>query len=101
MEVQGYILVYTGIYHNLELLMLLNQSSTLLHPSPTLPIQSCVAAIPSTSRLLKASSLTYVAIRYWLLTFFIVDFMPNRELRLLVADWLNTIPLLLQKRITQ
>jgi hypothetical protein len=34
---------------------------------------------------------TFVAIRYWLLTFFTVDFMPNRELRLLIADWLNTL----------
>jgi GDP/GTP exchange factor required for growth at low temperature len=34
---------------------------------------------------------TFVAIRYWLLTFFVVDFLPNRELRLLVADWLNTL----------
>ena len=34
---------------------------------------------------------TFVAIRYWLLTFFAEDFLPNRELRLLVADWLNTL----------
>ncbi|KAJ6464298.1 hypothetical protein C8R47DRAFT_1057447 [Mycena vitilis] len=34
---------------------------------------------------------TFVAIRYWLLTFFTVDFMPDRELRLLVARWLNTL----------
>jgi GDP/GTP exchange factor required for growth at low temperature len=34
---------------------------------------------------------TFVAIRYWLLTFFVVDFLPNRELRLLVAEWLNTL----------
>lgn len=34
---------------------------------------------------------TFVAIRYWLLTFFGVDFLSNRELRLLVADWLNTL----------
>ena len=34
---------------------------------------------------------TFVAIRYWLLTFFTVDFIPNRELRLLIADWLNTL----------
>ena len=33
---------------------------------------------------------TFVAIRYWMLTFFTVDFIPNRELRLLIADWLNT-----------
>jgi GDP/GTP exchange factor required for growth at low temperature len=32
---------------------------------------------------------TFVAIRYWLLTFFAVDFVPNRELRLLFASWLN------------
>lgn len=34
---------------------------------------------------------TFVAIRYWLLTFFTVDFIPNRELRLLISDWLNTL----------
>lgn len=34
---------------------------------------------------------TFVAIRYWLLTFFSVDFLPNRELRLLVTNWLNTL----------
>nr|GAT59071.1 predicted protein [Mycena chlorophos] len=34
---------------------------------------------------------TFVALRYWLLTFFSVDFLPNRELRLLLADWLNTL----------
>ncbi|KAH7913649.1 hypothetical protein BJ138DRAFT_1145718 [Hygrophoropsis aurantiaca] len=34
---------------------------------------------------------TYVAIRYWLLTFFIMDFLPNRELRLLLASWLNAL----------
>ena len=34
---------------------------------------------------------TFVAIRYWLLTFFMMDFLPNRELRLLLADWLNTL----------
>ncbi|KAJ7058009.1 hypothetical protein C8F01DRAFT_1149127 [Mycena amicta] len=34
---------------------------------------------------------TFVAIRYWLLTFFSVDFLPDRELRLLMADWLNTL----------
>ena len=34
---------------------------------------------------------TFVAIRYWLLTFFTVDFIPNRELRLLFSDWLNTL----------
>ncbi|TFK36540.1 hypothetical protein BDQ12DRAFT_686594 [Crucibulum laeve] len=34
---------------------------------------------------------TFVAIRYWLLTFFTVDFLPNRELRLLIANWLNTL----------
>ncbi|KAI0742836.1 hypothetical protein C8Q80DRAFT_1190902 [Daedaleopsis nitida] len=34
---------------------------------------------------------TFTAIRYWLLTFFDVDFVPNRELRMLFADWLNTL----------
>lgn len=34
---------------------------------------------------------TFIAIRYWLLTFFSVDFVPNRELRLLFANWLNTL----------
>jgi hypothetical protein len=34
---------------------------------------------------------TFVAIRYWLLTFFRVDFLPNRELCLLFANWLNTL----------
>ena len=34
---------------------------------------------------------TFVAIRYWLLTFFTVDFMPKRELRLLVSHWLNAL----------
>ena len=34
---------------------------------------------------------TFVAIRYWLLTFFAVDFVPHRELRLLLASWLNTL----------
>ncbi|KAJ7440137.1 ras guanine nucleotide exchange factor domain-containing protein [Mycena latifolia] len=34
---------------------------------------------------------TFIAIRYWLLTFFTVDFLPDRELRLLVAHWLNTL----------
>ncbi|KAH8980465.1 hypothetical protein EDB92DRAFT_1953933 [Lactarius akahatsu] len=34
---------------------------------------------------------TFVAIRYWLLTFFAVDFVPNRELRLMLASWLNTL----------
>ncbi|KAI0270524.1 hypothetical protein BC834DRAFT_950330 [Gloeopeniophorella convolvens] len=34
---------------------------------------------------------TFVAIRYWLLTFFAVDFVPDRELRLRLAGWLNTI----------
>lgn len=33
---------------------------------------------------------TFIAIRYWLQTFFAVDFLPNRDLRLLFADWLNT-----------
>ncbi|KAI0759046.1 hypothetical protein C8Q74DRAFT_1372915 [Fomes fomentarius] len=34
---------------------------------------------------------TFTAIRYWLLTFFDVDFVPNRELRMLFADWLNSL----------
>lgn len=34
---------------------------------------------------------TFVAIRYWMLTFFAVDFVPNRELRLLISDWLNAL----------
>lgn len=34
---------------------------------------------------------TFIAIRYWLLTFFSVDFVPNRELRLLFAHWLNSL----------
>lgn len=34
---------------------------------------------------------TFIAIRYWLLTFFTVDFVPNRELRLLFASWLNSL----------
>ncbi|KAI0052399.1 ras GEF [Auriscalpium vulgare] len=34
---------------------------------------------------------TFVAIRYWLLTFFGVDFVPNRELRMLLASWLNSL----------
>ncbi|KDQ55934.1 hypothetical protein JAAARDRAFT_314749 [Jaapia argillacea MUCL 33604] len=34
---------------------------------------------------------TFVAMRYWLLTFFTVDFMPNRDLRLLFASWLNNL----------
>ncbi|KAF7307777.1 hypothetical protein MKEN_01137800 [Mycena kentingensis (nom. inval.)] len=34
---------------------------------------------------------TFVAIRYWLLTFFSVDFLPDRDLRLQMANWLNTL----------
>lgn len=34
---------------------------------------------------------TFVAIRYWLLTFFQDDFLPNRELRLSLANWLNAL----------
>ena len=34
---------------------------------------------------------TFVAVRYWLLTFFVMDFLPNRELRLLLASWLNSL----------
>ena len=34
---------------------------------------------------------TFVAFRFWLLTFFRVDFLPNTELCLLLANWLNTL----------
>ena len=34
---------------------------------------------------------TFIAIRYWLLTFFVIDFVPNRELRVLFSNWLNTL----------
>lgn len=34
---------------------------------------------------------TFVAMRYWLLTFFAVDFLPDREMRALVSSWLNTL----------
>ena len=34
---------------------------------------------------------TFIAIRYWLLTFFAIDFVPNRELRILFGNWLNTL----------
>ena len=34
---------------------------------------------------------TFVAIRYWLIQFWPVDFVPNRELRLLMADCLNQL----------
>ena len=34
---------------------------------------------------------TFIAIRYWLLTFFVIDFVPNRELRVLFGNWLNTL----------
>ncbi len=34
---------------------------------------------------------TFVAFRYWLLTFFTVDFLPNRDLRLLFASWINSL----------
>lgn len=43
----------------------------------------------STRRVVRVR--TFVAIRYWLLTFFTVDFLPDRELRLLVANWLNDL----------
>jgi hypothetical protein len=33
---------------------------------------------------------TFVALKYWIQTFFAVDFLPNRDLRMLFADWLNT-----------
>ena len=32
---------------------------------------------------------TYVVIRYWLLNFFAEDFVPERELRVCLTDWLN------------
>lgn len=34
---------------------------------------------------------TFVAIRYWLITFFRVDFLPNQGLCLLFANWINTL----------
>jgi len=34
---------------------------------------------------------TFIAIRYWLLTFFTIDFVPNKELRVLFGNWLNTL----------
>ncbi|KAJ3992192.1 hypothetical protein F5050DRAFT_1580010 [Lentinula boryana] len=34
---------------------------------------------------------TFVAFKYWLITFFTVDFVPNRELRLFVANYLNDL----------
>ncbi|KAF8576992.1 ras GEF [Ramaria rubella] len=34
---------------------------------------------------------TFIAIRYWLLTFFREDFLPNAELCRLFASWLNTL----------
>ena len=34
---------------------------------------------------------TFIAIRYWLLTFFVIDFVPNKELRILFGNWLNTL----------
>jgi Gdp/GTP exchange factor required for growth at low temperatures len=34
---------------------------------------------------------TYVAIKFWIGTFFLHDFVPNRELRLLLASWLNAL----------
>jgi Gdp/GTP exchange factor required for growth at low temperatures len=34
---------------------------------------------------------TFIAIRYWLLTFFNVDFVPNLELRVAFANWLNDL----------
>ncbi|KAK1228344.1 Guanine nucleotide exchange factor lte1 [Marasmius sp. AFHP31] len=32
---------------------------------------------------------TFVAFKFWLTTFFVMDFMNNRELRVLLAKWLN------------
>ncbi|KAL0573822.1 Guanine nucleotide exchange factor lte1 [Marasmius crinis-equi] len=34
---------------------------------------------------------TFVALRYWLTTFFVLDFLNNRELRVLMASWLNAL----------
>ncbi|GJE92944.1 ras GEF domain-containing protein [Phanerochaete sordida] len=34
---------------------------------------------------------TFIAIRYWLLTFFNIDFVPNPDLRALFAGWLNDL----------
>jgi len=34
---------------------------------------------------------TFVALRYWLQTFFEIDFVPNRELRIILASWLNAL----------
>ena len=34
---------------------------------------------------------TFIAIRYWLIQFWHIDFVPNRELRLLMADCLNQL----------
>ncbi|TFY64045.1 hypothetical protein EVJ58_g2889, partial [Rhodofomes roseus] len=34
---------------------------------------------------------TFIAIRQWVVAFFDADFLPNRELRLLYANWLNTL----------
>ena len=34
---------------------------------------------------------TFIAIRQWVVAFFDADFLPNRDLRLLYANWLNTL----------
>ena len=34
---------------------------------------------------------TFIAFRYWLTTFFQVDFLPNRELCVLLTSWLNSL----------
>ncbi|PCH43076.1 ras GEF [Wolfiporia cocos MD-104 SS10] len=34
---------------------------------------------------------TFTAIRYWVVTFFDADFVPNRELRQLFANWINSL----------
>ncbi|KAG7087720.1 hypothetical protein E1B28_013666 [Marasmius oreades] len=34
---------------------------------------------------------TFVALQYWITTFFSVDFLHNRELRVLMASWLNAM----------
>jgi len=34
---------------------------------------------------------TYVVLKYWLTNFFEIDFLPNRDLRRQLTDWLNTV----------
>ena len=33
----------------------------------------------------------FMALRYWLLMFFNVDFVPSHELRVLFTEWLNSL----------